>query len=100
MGRLVVGGFGLWVMAVGGLRCANRWWVGSVPISVFGGGADLCSDMFLSLFFYFGGGFGRGCGLVFFFFFFLVIVAATIFLVVVVLAAAVVVDEDDDVGRI
>ena len=39
-----------------------------------GGGADLCSDMFLSLFFYFGGGFGDGCGLilvvVFFFFFF------------------------------
>ena len=64
MGRLVVGGCGLWVMAVGGLRCADRWWVGSVPISVFGGGANLCSDMFLSLFFYFGGGFGGGCGLI------------------------------------
>ena len=75
MGRLVVGGFGLWVTAVGGLKCADQWWVGSVPISVFGGGADLCSDMFLSLFFYFGGGFGGGCGLIwwlwyFFFFFF------------------------------
>ena len=76
MGRLVVGGFGLWVMAVGGLKCADQWWVGSVPISVFGGGANLCSDMFLSLFFYFGGGFGSGCGLIlvvvvwcFFFFF-------------------------------
>ena len=64
MGRLVVGGFGLWVMAVGGLKCADQWWVGSVPISVFGGGANLCSDMFLSLFFYFGGGFGGGCGLI------------------------------------
>ena len=76
MGRLVVGGFGLWVMAVGGLKCADQWWVGSVLISVFGGGANLCSDMFLSLFFYFGGGFGGGCGLIwwlwscFFFFFF------------------------------
>ena len=29
MGRLVVGGFGLWVMAVGGLRWADQWWVGS-----------------------------------------------------------------------
>ena len=75
MGRLVVGGFELWVMAMGGLRCADRWWVGSVPISIFGGGADLCYDMFLSLFFYFGGGFGSACGLIWwlwsgFFFFF------------------------------
>ena len=105
MGRLVVGGFELWVMAMGGLRCADRWWVGSVPISIFGGGADLCYDMFLSLFFYFGGGFGSACGLIWwlwsgFFFFFLVIVAATIFLVVVVAAAAVVFDDDDDVGGI
>ena len=42
---------GGWVRVVGGLRCADRWWVGSMPISVFGGGADLCSDMFLSFFF-------------------------------------------------
>ena len=64
---------------------ANRWWVGSVGdrqlsgggwVSWWwqiGGGADLCSDLFLSLFFCFGGGFGGGCGLtlvvvVFFFF--------------------------------
>ena len=62
-------------MAVGGLRCADRWWVGSVPIFVFGGGADLCSDMFLSLFFCFGGGFSGDCRLILvvvvFFFFFL-----------------------------
>ena len=55
---------GGWVRVVGGLRCADPWWVGSVLISVFGGSADLCSDMFLSLFFYFGGGFGGGCGLI------------------------------------
>ena len=96
---------GGWVRVVGGLRCADPWWVGSVLISVFGGSADLCSDMFLSLFFYFGSGFGSGCGLIWwlwsvFFFFFLVIVAATIFLVVVVVAAAVVFDDDDDVGGI
>ena len=98
MGRLVVGGFGLWVMAVGGLKCADQWWVGSVLISVFGGGANLCSDMFLSLFFYFGGGFGGGCGLILVvvFFFFLVIVAATIFLVVVDVVVAVVVDDEDE----
>ena len=49
MGRLVVGGFGLWVMAVGGLRCADQWWVGSgcgwveMCRSMVGGfGADLC----------------------------------------------------------
>ena len=29
MCRSVVGRFGLWVMAVGGLRWADRWWVGS-----------------------------------------------------------------------
>ena len=34
-----------WVRVVGGLRCADRWWVGSVPISVFGGGADLGADL-------------------------------------------------------
>ena len=84
-----------WVRVVGGLRCADRWWVGSVPISVFGGGADLGADLC----------FWRRLWVVWvgrsLFFFFLVIVAATIFLlVVVVLAAAVVVDEDDDVGGI
>ena len=30
MCRLAVGGFRLWVMAVGGLRCADRWWVMAV----------------------------------------------------------------------
>ena len=98
MGKLAVGGFSgygggwvefhrLWDMAMGGLRWADRWWVGSCcglwrwvgwdgdgQISGGGwvgwwwanqwwanrwwridGGADLCSDLFLSLFFCFGG---------------------------------------------
>ena len=55
MGRLVVGGFGLWVMAVG-----ESVVVGGSTGGRIGGGADLCSDLFLFLFFYFGGGFGDG----------------------------------------
>ena len=55
MGRLVVGGFGLWVMAVG-----ESVVVGGSTGGRIGGGADLCSDLFLSLFFCFGGGFGGG----------------------------------------
>ena len=55
MGRSVVGGFGLWVMAVG-----ESVVVGGSTGGQIGGGADLCSDMFLSLFFCFGGGFGGG----------------------------------------
>ena len=99
MCRSVVGGFGLWVMAAGGLRWADRWWVGSGcglwrwvgwdgdgQISGgwwvgwwwanrwwanqrwrIGGGANFCSNLFLSLFFCFGGGFSGGCGFFFFF---------------------------------
>ena len=55
MGRSVVGGFGLWVMAVG-----ESVAVGGSTGGRIGGGADLCSDLFLSLFFCFGGGFGGG----------------------------------------
>ena len=55
MGRSVVGGFGLWVMAVG-----ESVVVGGSTGGRIGGGADLCSDLFLTLFFCFGGGFGDG----------------------------------------
>ena len=34
--------------------------VGGSTSGRIGGGADLCSDLFLSLFFCFGGGFGGG----------------------------------------
>ena len=37
---------------------------GSAGDGRIGGGVDLCSDMFLSLFFCFGGGFGGGYGLI------------------------------------
>ena len=51
MGRLVVGGFGLWVMAVDGLRCANRWvWV----VGYGSGWVEICKSVV--------GGFGLWVG--------------------------------------
>ena len=94
MGKLAVGGFGgygggwvgfhrLWDMAVGGLRWADRWWVGRL---VMGESVMAnwwwCRSLFWSIFVFvflfwwlwFGGWFGGDCGLilafvVFFFFF-------------------------------
>ena len=87
MGKLVVGGFGLWVMAVVGWLLwvmgysggwvgwwwVNRWWCRSLFWFVF-------VFVFLFWWLWFGGGFDGSCGLI--------------------LVVVVVVDDDDDEGGI